>query len=96
MGRLQVGRFLMSASHRAIQAESLARIAALSTFTVATMRAQSTEAHSSSQNGLCSEYGTARYTSNRVRDVVRVCEPAEGWTRKDGGNGWYRAGAGRS
>ena len=83
------GRFLRSASHRTIHAENLARLAALSTFTVATMRAQSTEAHSSSKNGLCFEYGTARHTSNRVG------EPAEGWTRKDGGDGWYRAGAGR-
>ena len=63
------GRFLRSASHRVIQAESLARLAALSTFTVAMMRAQSPKAHVSSKNGLCSEYSAARYTSNRVRDV---------------------------
>jgi hypothetical protein len=51
------GRFLRSASHRAIQAEIFARLAALSTFTVATMRVQSSESAKqvSSKNELCSE-----------------------------------------
>lgn len=56
------GRFLRSASHRAIQVEIFARLVALSTFTVATMRAQSSESakHVSSKNELCSEYGTPK------------------------------------
>src|SRR6266481_4966860 len=56
------GRFLRSASHRAIQAEIFARLFALSTFTVATMRAQSSESAKqvSSKNELCSEYGTPK------------------------------------
>jgi hypothetical protein len=61
-GTIPGGRFLRSASHRAIQAEIFARLAALSTFTVATMRAQSSESakHVSSKNELCSEYGTPK------------------------------------
>jgi len=56
------GRFLRSASQRAIHAEILARLAALSTFTVATMRVQSSDSakHVSSKNELCSEYGTPK------------------------------------
>ena len=56
------GRFLRSDSHRAIQAEIFPRLAALSTFTVATIRAQSSESakHVSSKNELCSEYGTPK------------------------------------
>lgn len=56
------GRFLRSASHRVIQAEIFARLFALSTLTVATMRAQSSESakHVSSKKELCSEYGTPK------------------------------------
>ena len=56
------GRFLRSTSQRAIHAEILARLAALSTFTVATMRVQSSDSakHVSSKNELCSEYGTPK------------------------------------
>lgn len=61
-GTTPSGRFLRSASHRAIQAEIFARLAALSTFTVATIRAQSSESakHVNSKNELCSEYGTPK------------------------------------
>src|SRR5258708_35352934 len=54
------GRFLRSDSHRAIQEDIFARLLALSTFTVATMRAQSSESakHVSSKNELGSETGT--------------------------------------
>jgi len=67
------GRFLRSASHRAIHAEIFARLAALSTLTVATMRTQSSDSakHVSSKNELCSEYGTPKSCADGV-------EPREG------------------
>ena len=56
-----VAHFLRSASHRAIQAEIFARLAALPKFPVATIRSQSSEStkHVSSKSELCSEYGTS-------------------------------------
>lgn len=67
------GRFLRSASHRAIHAEILARLVPLSTLTVAMMRAQSSDSakHVSSKNELCSEYGTPKSCADGV-------EPREG------------------
>jgi hypothetical protein len=55
-------RFLRSASQRVIQVDIFARLAELSTLTVAMIRAQSRESakHVSSKNELCSEYGTPK------------------------------------
>ena len=85
------GRFLCSASHRAIQAKILARLATVSTLSVATMGAQSSEsAHQLEERTVLRALHCALAVEPRARRRSRICELAVRRRCKDRGNGWCR------
>ena len=90
-GTTTSGHFLCSASHRAMQAKILARLAALSTFSVATMRAQSSEsARQLEERTEVRVLQCALAVEPRARRRSRICELAVRRRCKDRGNGWCR------